>query len=115
MGTLSSCARRPRLLGGVHRRGLDRAGARLTALVLAALLVVPWIAWWSTQRMYRDGMRAEAWERQPALPVVVVLVEGPSGDRTGRSCVGPAGAMPSGPGVTASRDRVTGCLLTWVD
>jgi hypothetical protein len=65
------------------RRTSDRVEALSTFLVvMLVLMVVPWTTWWSARQMYRDGARAEAWNRQHRFPVVATLLDATSGQQT---------------------------------
>jgi hypothetical protein len=110
------------------RRTSDHIEALFTFLVvMTALMVAPWTAWWSAQQMYRDEMRAEARERQQRFPVMAVLLEDPSGrhaaagDASPRgvpvraSWVGPDGVARSGTVVAAADRRAGSRVPIWVD
>ncbi|MCA2211458.1 Rv1733c family protein [Jidongwangia harbinensis] len=58
------------------RRGSDTVQAWLTlVVVLATLIVAPWLAGHVAHTTYRSGMRAMAWEEQHHRPVTAVLLE----------------------------------------
>ncbi|HET6533613.1 MAG TPA: hypothetical protein VFH03_23745 [Actinoplanes sp.] len=111
------------------RRTSDRIEAWCTFLVvMTALLVVPWTAWWCAQQLYRDAAQAEARERQQRLPAVAVLLEAPSGQYAQAgdaespptvpvraTWIGPDGVTRTGTVVADADERAGGHVPIWVD
>jgi hypothetical protein len=86
------------------RRGSDKIQAWLTlVVVLAALMVAPWAAWWTASTTYGAEVRASEWEAQHIHAVAAVLVQDAT---TGRSPTG--GAALPGPEHVPVRARWTG-------
>jgi len=56
------------------RRGSDRIQAWLTlAVIMAVLVVAPWVAWWTASTTYGEVVRASEWEAKHRHVVAAVL------------------------------------------
>jgi hypothetical protein len=111
------------------RRTSDRVEALSTFLVvMTVLMVVPWTTWWSARQVYRDGARAEAWERQHRFPAVATLLDGTPGRQatTGEGAApprvpvrahwtAPDGTTRTGTIETAAEHRAGSRVPIWVD
>jgi hypothetical protein len=112
------------------RRTSDRLQAWLTLpLIVAMLLIGPWAGRWAAGAMYRDGIRANAWERQHRFPVTAVLLRDTSGwvNATGNGVAappsmpararwtGPDGAVHIGTVYADAGARRGSTMAIWVD
>jgi hypothetical protein len=112
------------------RRGHDVVQAWFTlVVVMAMLLVAPWVAWWAASTTYLAEMRASAWERQHRHAVPAVLerdaversADGGAAAPGARTVpvparwTGPDGAVRWGTVSVAAGARAGSTVTVWVD
>jgi hypothetical protein len=90
------------------RRGADKVQAWFTlVVVMAALVLAPWVAWWTASTMYVAGVRASEWETEHRRSVTAVVVQdAPAGSSSaGSSSAGSSSAggeaLPAAENVSA--------------